>query len=338
MYTIISIISFIFVFGLLVFFHEFGHFAVAKLNNIKVHKFALGMGPKLLSYQGRETEYSLRILPIGGYVHMEGEDEVSDDERSFSSKTPLQRMAVLAAGPIMNIVLAVILLTIIAFNFGAPVNTIDKITEDSPAEIVGLKAGDEIIKINEVDINSWDDIVETIGENEDRILKVNVLRNGEKLSFDITPKLDKKTNRYLIGITPAMEKSVIKSVKSAVGNVFLVMKQIFEFLFNFLRGQGSAEDVVGPIGMFHYVGEAASISIFSLLSLAAVISINLAIINILPFPALDGGRIIFAIIEMIKGSPVDPEKEGFVHMIGFVVLIALMVLVVYKDIIRFNLL
>lgn len=335
MYTIIS---FVFVFGLLVFFHEFGHFALAKLNNIKVHQFALGMGPKLLSYQGKETEYSIRVLPIGGYVKMEGEDEASDDERSFSCKTPLQRISVLAAGPIMNIVLAIILLTIIAFSFGMPVNIIDKVTKDSPAEMVGLKSGDKIIKINETDIDSWEDIVNTIGESKDDSLNIKVVRNGETLSFDVAPKLDKETNRYLIGISPAMKKSVIKSVKSSVENVFLVMKQIFGFLFSFIRGEGSTEDVVGPIGMFHYVGEAARISIYSLLSLAAVISINLAILNILPFPALDGGRIIFAIIELIKGSPIDPEKEGFVHMIGFVVLIILMVLVVYKDIIRFNLL
>lgn len=338
MNTIITIISFVFVFGLLVFFHEFGHFALAKLNNIKVHQFALGMGPKLISYKGKETEYSIRIFPIGGYVKMEGEDEASDDERSFSCKTPLQRISVLAAGPIMNIVLAIVLLAIIAFSFGTPVNIIDKITEGSPAELAGLKSGDEIIKINNTDIDSWEDIVDTIGSSKDNILNIKVLRNEETLSFKVTPKLDIETKRYLIGITPAMRKSVIKAVKSSVENVFLVMKQIFEFLFSFIRGEGSTEDVVGPIGMFHYVGEAARISIFSLFSLAAVISINLAILNILPFPALDGGRIIFAIIELIKGSPIDPEKEGFVHMIGFVILIILMILVVVKDISRFNLL
>lgn len=338
MNTIITIISFVFVFGLLVFFHEFGHFALAKLNNIKVHQFALGMGPKLLSYKGKETEYSIRIFPIGGYVKMEGEDEASDDERSFSCKTPLQRISVLAAGPIMNIILAIVLLAIIAFSFGTPVNIIDKITEGSPAELAGLKSGDEIIKINNTDIDSWEDIVDTIGSSKDNTLNIEVLRNEETLSFKVTPKLDNETKRYLIGITPAMKKSVIKAVKSSVENVFLVMKQIFEFLFSFIRGEGSTEDVVGPIGMFHYVGEAARISIFSLFSLAAVISINLAILNILPFPALDGGRIIFAIIELIKGSPIDPEKEGFVHMIGFVILIILMILVVVKDISRFNLL
>lgn len=335
MYTFIS---FVFVFGLLVFFHEFGHFALAKLNNIKVHQFALGMGPKILSYKGRETEYSLRILPIGGYVKMEGEDEASDDERSFSKKTPLQRISVLAAGPIMNIVLAIILLTIISFNIGNPVNIIDEITKNSPAEKVGLKSGDEIIQIGSTDIDSWEDIIKAIGESKEEILKIKVIRNGENLSFDVKPEFDKETNRKLIGITPLLKKSFIGSIKTSVENVFLVMNRIFETLLGLIKGETSGADFVGPIGMVHYVGEAARISIFSLLSLAAVISINLAILNILPFPALDGGRIIFAIIELIKGKPIDPNKEGFVHLVGFVILIIIMVLVIYKDIIRFNIL
>lgn len=335
MYTFIS---FVFVFGLLVFFHEFGHFALAKLNNIKVHQFALGMGPKILSYKGRETEYSLRILPIGGYVKMEGEDEASDDERSFSKKTPLQRISVLAAGPIMNIVLAIILLTIISFNIGNPVNIIDEITKNSPAEKVGLKSGDEIIQIGSTDINSWEDIIKAIGESKEEILKIEVIRNDENLSFDVKPEFDKEANRKLIGITPLLKKSFIGSIKTSVENVFLVMGRIFDTLIGLIKGKTSGADFVGPIGMVHYVGEAARISIFSLLSLAAVISINLAILNILPFPALDGGRIIFAIIELIKGKPIDPNKEGFVHLVGFVILIIIMVLVIYKDIIRFNIL
>lgn len=337
--SIYTFISFVFVFGMLVFFHEFGHFALAKLNNIKVHKFALGMGPKLISFQGEETEYSIRILPIGGFVKMEGEDEASSDQRSFSSKSPLQRISVLAAGPIMNIVLAILLFTIISLNFGTPINVIDVVSENSPAETAGLESGDKIVKINDVDINSWEDIVKIIGEGQDEeVISINVIREGRSLSVDVTPQFDKEANRRLIGITPIREKSLMTSIESSVKSVYMVTSQIIEFLFKFLRGKATSEGVVGPIGMVHYVGQAARISIFSLLSLAAIISINLAILNILPFPALDGGRIIFAIIELIKGKPIDPDKEGFVHMIGFVVLIALMVIVLVKDIIKFNLL
>ncbi len=332
-----TFISFIFVFGLLVFFHEFGHFALAKLNNIKVHKFALGMGPKLISFNGKETEYSIRILPIGGFVKMEGEDEESDDSRSFSSKTPLQRISVLIAGPIMNIVLAILLITIISFNIGIPVNIIDKVSENSPAEISGLKSGDEIVKINDTDIKAWQDIVDVISASQEDILTIGVLRNGETFTYNVRPEFNEENNRKLIGISPVLQKSLGASIKASIDNVILIINQIFKFLFDLIQGKASTEGVVGPIGMVHYVGEAAKISISSLLYLAAIISINLAILNILPFPALDGGRIIFALIELIKGSPINPEKEGFVHMVGFVILISLMVLVLVKDIMKFNL-
>ncbi len=333
-----TFISFVFVFGMLVFFHEFGHFAIAKLNGIKVHKFALGMGPKLFSYQGKETEYSIRILPIGGYVKMEGEDEASDNIGSFSSKTPLQRIAVLAAGPIMNIVLALLLFTIISMNIGTPVNIIDKVSENSPAEIAGLQSGDEIVKINESDIRSWEDIVDVIGSSDSDVLSIMVMRKGSTLNIDVKPEFDEASNRRLIGISPTFRKSLLASIQSSFKTVVLILSQIGDFLFNLIRGQGSTEGVVGPVGMVQFVGEAARTGILNLLSLAGIISINLAILNILPFPALDGGRIIFALIELIKGTPVDPNKEGFVHLVGFVILMILMVLVLYKDIVKLNIL
>jgi len=335
MYTLIS---FIFVFGLLVFFHEFGHFALAKLNKIKVHEFALGMGPRILKYKGVETEYSIRLLPIGGFVKMEGEDEISNDIRSFNNKSPLQRFSVIAAGPFMNIILAVLLFTIIALSLGMPVNTINELTRDYPAEKAGLLPGDEIVEINGNKITSWEDITELVNNSKDETLNIKIIRDNKILTYNVKPSLDQTTGKRLIGITPVFKKSFYLSLKFALDRVILVAKGITDFLSNLLRGRASAEEVVGPIGMVHFVGEAAKTSIYSLLSLAAVISINLAILNILPFPALDGGRLIFIVIELIKGKPINPEKEGFVHFIGFVVLIILMVFVIYKDIIRFNLL
>lgn len=333
MYTFVS---FALVFTLLVFVHEFGHFALAKLNNITVHEFALGMGPRILKYKGKETEYSIRLLPIGGYVKMEGEDEASDKEGSFNRKSPLQRLSVIAAGPIMNIILAVILFTIIGLNLGTPVNIIDSVTQDYPAYKAGLKEGDKIIRINNANINSWDDIVKSISEAKEDPLKITVLRGKENITFDVKPIKDKETNNKLIGISPILEKSLPTSIKFSIDRITMITKGITGFLSNLVKGKASSEEVVGPIGMVHFVGEAARISIYSLLSLAAVISINLAIINLLPFPALDGGRLIFIILEMIKGSPVDPEKEGFVHTVGFIILILLMIFVLYKDITRFS--
>lgn len=333
-----TFISFILVFGLLVFFHEFGHFAFAKLNDIKVHEFALGMGPQILKFKGKETQYSIRLFPIGGFVKMEGEDEASNDIRSFNKKTPLQRFSVIVAGPLMNIFLALLLFMIIGMSLGLPVNIIDEITPASPAEASGLKPGDKIIEIDDNRINNWEDVIESVSNSKKDILSMKILRNSNTLSFQVKPLFDNEANRKLIGISPEFKKSVSQSFIFAYDRVLLVMRGITDFLSSLVRGEASTEEVVGPIGMVHYVGEAAKTSIYSLLSLAAVISINLAIINILPFPALDGGRLIFIAIEIIKGKPINPEKEGFVHFVGFVVLIILMVFVIYKDIIRFNLL
>ncbi|MDK2917427.1 MAG: regulator of sigma protease [Candidatus Petromonas sp.] len=334
MYTFIS---FVLVFGLLVFFHEFGHFALAKLNKIKVHEFALGMGPRILKFKGKETEYAIRLFPIGGFVKMEGEDEISEDAGSFSKKSPLQRISVIVAGPIMNIVLAVILFTIIALSLGIPVNVIDKVTENYPAQKAGIHPGDKIIRINEQNINSWEDIVETISKTKKDILTIEVLRDNETLSFKVSPLKDPDTDKKFIGISPVLKKSLPLSLKFSLERVAMVTKGITGFLSKFVKGKASTEEVVGPIGMVHFVGKAARISIYSLLSLAAVISINLAILNLLPFPALDGGRLFFILLELIKGKPVDPDKEGFVHLVGFVILIILMIFVLYKDITRFNL-
>ncbi len=333
----LTLISFIFVFGLLVFFHEFGHFALAKLNKIKVHEFALGMGPQILQFKGKETKYSIRLLPIGGYVKMEGEDEVSNVEGSFSQKSPLQRISVIVAGPIMNIVLAIFLFTIIAINIGIPTNTINEVTDNYPAEIAGIRSGDKIISIDDETIDTWEEIVASISQSNKDILKIVVLRNNEEITFNIEPLIDESNQKRVIGISPEFDKSFGSAINFSINRVGLISRGIMDFLSNLFKGRASAEEVVGPIGMVHFVGEAAKISIFSLLSLAAVFSVNLAILNILPFPALDGGRLLFILIELIKGSPIDPEKEGFVHFVGFIVLLALMVFVVYKDIMRFNL-
>jgi len=267
---------------------------------------------------------------------MEGEDEASNDSRSFNKKSPLQRISVIAAGPIMNIVLAIILFMIIALNIGTPITKIQDVTDNSPAQSAGILPGDKIISIDNKKIDTWEDIVKVVGESKKETLQIELSRNNEKLNLEVKPIVDKNTNKRLIGITPVFTKSVGASFKFSIERVSLIVKGIGDFLSKLIKGQASSEEVVGPIGMVHFVGEAARIGILSLLSLAAVISINLAILNILPFPALDGGRLLFIFAELITGKPIDPEKEGFIHFVGFVVLISLMIFVLYKDISKFN--
>ncbi len=325
------------VFGLLVIFHELGHFAVAKFVGIKVHEFAIGMGPRLLKVKKRETEYSLRILPIGGYVKMEGEDEASSDAGSFNNKPIWARMAVLIAGPFMNFVLAILLFSMIFYSLGFPTTVIDRVTPGFPAEQVGLRSGDQIIAINEDAITNWDQIVRRINGSREEEINITLLREGAEKKFQVTPIINKETNQAIIGITPTAEKSLVKSITTSVDRMFFIMGGMMEFLGNLFGGKASTEDVVGPVGIIHLVGEAAKTSIYNVMSLAALISINLGIVNLIPIPALDGGRLLFLLFEGISGRPIDPEKEGFIHLIGFVLLMVLMLFIAYKDIIRFDL-
>lgn len=328
-----TILSFIFVFGMIVFAHELGHFLTAKYNGIKVHEFALGMGPVLLKRQGAETLYSLRAFPIGGYVKMEGEDEASEDPRSFSNKKPLQRLLVLAAGAFMNFVLAYVLLVIIMFSMGSPSNIVGDIVPDYPAVEAGIIAGDEIVSINGEEIKNWDAVIENINSSNGETLTIEVIRDGdEKLTFDVVPRV-RDDGGYQIGI----QTKFVKRVDQAFGMAWKQFVSFFTDIFKFFTSIGKSEvdaELVGPVGLVSIIGEVSRQGIMNLLLLAAYISINLGIVNLLPFPALDGGRIIFVVIEMIMGKPIDREKEGYVHFIGFAILMALMVFLVFKDISR----
>lgn len=322
---------FIIVFGMLVFIHEFGHFITAKMNGVTVHEFALGMGPKLVSKQGKETLYSLRVLPIGGYVRMEGEDEASENPGSFSLKSPWQRLSVIAAGPIMNFVLAIVVITALFMLDGFPTNTIGELVEGAPAIEAGLLPGDEIVAINNTEIGSWDDVVTGISDAESDRLEVEVVRAGIVEKFVITATQEEETGRRIIGIKPAFEKDLLLSIKYAFMGVFYTVQAILQYLGSLLIGQGDFSQVSGPVGIYNAVSQASQSGLKSVLNITGLLSINLGLINLLPFPALDGGRIIFIALEILRGKPIDQEKEGFVHFVGFVILMTLMVLLVMKD-------
>lgn len=327
-------IAAIFVFFIVVIFHELGHFTVAKLVGIKVHEFSIGMGPRITKLKKGETEYSLRALPIGGYVKMEGEDEASEDLRSFSKKSVPARMAVLIAGAFMNFVLAVIVFSIISFNLGAPTTIIDKVNSDLPAYQAGLLSGDKITKINNVQINTWDEIVREINQSTTNKIEVNVLRNGEYLDFSIQPIVEQESNRRIIGISPEMKKSFIFSIKSGFERMIFVLSMMLDFFKMLFIGKVNANNIMGPIGIISVVGEAAKFGFLNVINIAGIISVNLGVFNLLPIPALDGSRIMFLFVELFRGKPVNPEREGFVHFIGFVFLILLMVVVLYNDLAR----
>lgn len=333
-----TIILSIIIFGVLVIFHEFGHFSIAKLIGVKVEEFAVGMGPKIFGIKKGETLYSLRALPLGGFCKMLGEDEESKDEKSLSNKSILGRGAVFIAGSLMNILLAIILLSIVFFSMGTPSTSIAEVEKDYPAYSGGIRPGDKIININDQNIKEYSQIETIITENESKDLEIIIERDEETKTITITPKYDENLNRYRIGIRPASEKSLVGSIINSIKEIFYLTKSIMTLLGQLVTGRinaGSLE-LVGPIGVVAIVNQTAKNGILPVILLAAQISLNLGIFNLLPIPALDGSRLLFLAFEGIRGKPVNPEKEGLFHFVGFVLLMILAVFIGYKDIIRFK--
>lgn len=326
----------IIVFGLLVLIHELGHFTVAKLVDIKVLEFAMGMGPRLLQTKKGETTYSIRALPLGGYVRMEGADENSEDLRSFNNKPVLARIAVIFAGPFMNFILAMGLFSIIFYFVGTPTTRISEVIPQSPAQHIGIQDGDVIYSINGKKMATWQNIIDTIGRSGGNPIDITIIRDGNKIEKTVKPTRDTDTNRITIGIMTTMERSVISSIRNGIIVIKAITADILVFLKGLITGKpGAAGEVMGPVGIINLVGQVAKTGWLDILNLTAVLSVNLGLINLLPVPALDGSRIIFLFAEILRGKPIDPEKEGMIHLIGFGILITLMLFITYKDILNF---
>lgn len=332
----VTAISAIFVFLMVILVHEFGHFAVAKMVGIEVNEFSIGMGPKLVQSKKGETEYTIRLLPIGGYVKMEGEDENSDNPRSFNNASVFSRIGVLVAGALMNFLLAIVVLSIVSFGIGEPTTTVDKVDPNSPADISGITSGDKIVGIGDKEIESWEEVLNEIGDaSEGEELKIAIDRDGEKLTKNITPVVD--DGRAIIGIFTRNIKSPGSAIKAGFEQTGEFLMLMFDFIGMVFKGQVGTESLSGPVGIVKEVGVAANMGIYNLLFLLGFISVNLGFFNLLPLPALDGSRVAFLLVELIRGKPVAPEKEGLVHFIGFILLISLMLFVTYKDILNTNL-
>ena len=325
----------ILIFCLLIFVHEFGHFVTAKLFGIKVNEFSLGMGPAFFKKQKGETLYSLRVFPIGGFCAMEGEDEDSEDERAFNNQPAWQRAIVLAAGSIMNLLTAIVLMIIIAFYMGQTTTTIDVVQEGSPAYEAGIIQGDEILMINGDEIEQWADLQTIVGENENNPVTFTVKRDGSEIDVIVTPEYDEEAGRSLVGVTPVMARNPIKAVGTGVQNTWNMTVMMYELIGQLFTGDVSAKELSGPVGIVYVVNDSAKMGLIYVVYLAALLSLNLAVINLLPFPALDGGRLIFLLIRKITGKRVTDEMEGKIHFIGIMLLFALMIYVTWNDIVRF---
>jgi regulator of sigma E protease len=414
-----TVVAFIVIFGALVFFHELGHLIFAKRAGILCREFAIGFGPKVFSHKKGETTYTIRLLPIGGFVRMAGEDpevveikpgyriglmfdkdnkvnkiilnnkekypncrivevehadiehdlvikgypedeeeslqsftvsqqavtvengietQIAPYNRQFASKTLAQRTMAIFAGPMMNFVLAFFVFIIIALLQGVPTNEpkLGEITPDGAAKAAGLMKGDIVQSINGSEMSTWSDVVEIIRENPNEDLDFTISRDGEDKELVVTPKEQNVEGDKIgiIGVYSPVEKSPVQAISSGFTETYFWTKQIFVMLGNLISGDFSIDMLSGPVGIYESTATVAKSGIYYLMKWAAILSINLGIMNLLPIPALDGGRLMFFAVEAVRGKPIDRHKEGMVHFIGFALLMLLMLVVTWNDIQR----
>ena len=331
----ITIISSIIIFLLVILIHEFGHFIVAKMNGVSVLEFSVGMGPKLFQKESNGTLYSLRLLPVGGYCQLEGEDEENDSPNSLNNQSPFVRLKVILAGAIMNFILAFILL-ILLMSVSRVSNEVSGVLEDSPAYSSGIQTGDKIVSINGKNINDGEELLKNIKESQGD-LDIRVIRDSQSKNIKVTPRLENNVRK--IGVNFQEEYniknfSLIKGFKKGVITFLNLTGMLYKFLGMLITGQLGLGGVSGPVGVVKEIGNAAKTGVANLIFLLAYININLGVFNLLPIPALDGGRAIFILIEMIFGKKISQEKEGYIHMVGLILLLALIAIVTIKDVIK----
>ena len=338
----ITIAATVFVFSLIVFVHEFGHFITAKLTGMQVDEFAIGFGPKIYSCTYGPTVYSLRAIPLGGFNRIAGmTEEETLNAQSFLNKPVLSRLIVIAAGAIMNFVLAIIILWGIMFTVGtmnvSPDPIVGSVVADSAASQVKMQPGDRIISIGGTAIHKWEDISSAVSKHSHEVVTVTIDRNGTEMKLDMIPKTDTQTDRAMLGVMPVITNqshSFFESVGMAVQRTGQICQLMIVGIYNMITGSAKA-DLAGPIGVAQLAGQVASVGFVNLLMFTAFLSINLGILNLLPIPMLDGGYIILLLIEGITRRRMPKRALYYVQMSGMIILGALFLFAIIQDISRF---
>jgi len=322
-------------FGIIIMVHEAGHFTFAKLFGVKVNEFSIGMGPKLISRKKGETKYSWRLLPIGGYVSMEGEDAESEDERAFGKKPCWQRIVIVVAGALVNIFIGLILVTIaLSITKGyAGTNYIHSFSVDgnSVAEQGDFKSQDKFVKIDGKNVYYYTDVYYLASRDEGSTSDVTLIRDGKKI--ELTDVVIPTDSMIMLGV----DKSPLTVLKDTFKESVSICRMVWLSLFDLVTGKYSVKDVSGPVGVVDVVSKTTEASVeqadpSSLLTMLALITINIGLFNLLPLPALDGGRLLFLVIELIRRKPVNQKYEALVHTVGMVILLLFMVAITFKDI------
>ncbi|MGN0298383.1 MAG: RIP metalloprotease RseP [Lachnospiraceae bacterium] len=362
MNSIVSFICFLLVFCLVVSFHEFGHFLMAKKNGIGVLEFSVGMGPDIVSFTRNGTKYALKWIPFGGACILQGdetgvaqEEEGLDPKKAFLNQSVWSRISVVLAGPVFNFILAFILAVMVISIAGTDRSYIQDVMDGYPTQEAGIQGGDEITDINGTSIHFYREILLYLNTHPGQTLDVTYKRDGQFYETTIVPKWNEEDQCYYMGIIGSSsyryETTPLETLKYAVYEVRYYIVSVIESLKMLFTGGASVNDLSGPVGIAGYVndivddvvedtkdsgiGNTLLYLFLNLANFSILISANLGVMNLLPIPAIDGGKLLFMIIEVIKGSPVDRQKEAFVHLIGMALLILLMVVVMFNDIKKF---
>lgn len=339
-----NIVIALIIFSIIILFHELGHFLLAKANGIKVNEFSLGLGPTLVGFTKGETKYSLKLLPFGGACMMEGEDGESTDERSFNSKSVWARISVVFAGPLFNFIMAWVFALIVMASVGFDRPILTSVREGFPAAEAGLQEGDEIISMNGSRTHFFREVSQFSIFHAGEDAKIVYQRDGERYETVLSPKLDEESGRELFGMNgKAMRErgTVLETIANSFYEIRYQICTTIESLKMLVTGKVGLKDLSGPVGIVKVMGETydsnesaggTGLALLSMINFSIFLSANLGIMNLLPIPAMDGGRLVFLIIEAIRRKKISPEKEGMVHFVGLVALMALMVFVMFNDI------
>ncbi len=342
-----TFIFFILIFGVIVISHEFGHFIVAKINGIRVIEFSIGMGPNLFSIQGKDTKYSLKLLPIGGACMFEGEDGVKaadgeETDGAFYKANVWSRISTVFAGPLFNFIIGFIIALIMVnlIMIREPVAT--EVVEGGAAYHAGMQAGDRIVSMNGEKIYLYQEISMHTQLYREGSIPLEYERDGVCYETELTPLYDEAYGRYMLGITNSdfADPQGFEYVKHAWYEMRYCFKATYKSLLMLVQGQVDRKDVAGPVGIVNLVGETYENTkeygwvnvLVNMLNITLLLTINLGVFNLLPLPALDGGRLVFLFLEVVRGKPIPPEKEGMVHFIGLMFFMILMVVVLFNDI------
>ncbi len=337
-----QIILAILVLMLLVLVHEWGHFIAARKIGVPVEEFSVGFGPLLASKERRGVQYSLRGIPLGGYVRMTGEEDELDAPDGFMNRKPWEKIVIAAAGPAMNFVAAIVLFIFVFSILGMPQSSMEPVlggtVEEGPAAEAGLLEGDRILEVDGHPVTDWNEITGIVsvaapGKN----ITVTFERGGEQKTVTVQPYYDEERGRALIGIYSSVtyeRVSIMKAIPEGFKYTWEMTSLLLEGLAMLVTGQVGADDISGPVGITAMIGDAARSGTITLLTFMALLSVNLGLMNLLPIPALDGSKILFAAVEWIRGKRLPREREAMVHWIGLVVLLGLMALATFNDIER----